>query len=84
MNKVSRRTIAQGSISVAAAALLSAELTSEAAASQPFMQEALRALNAALVSLENAVPNKGGHRARAITLVSQAIKEVRAGIAYAY
>ena len=70
-------------MSVAVAALLSAELTSEAAAAQPYMQEALRALNAALRSLENAAPNKGGHRARAMALVSQAIQEVRGGIAYA-
>ena len=47
------------------------------------MQDALRALNAALRSLDRAAPNKGGHRARAMALVEQAIQEVRAGIAYA-
>jgi hypothetical protein len=32
-------------------------------------------------ALEHAVPNKAGHRERALRLVEQAINEVRAGIA---
>jgi len=83
MTKISRRSLAQGTLGFAAAAVLTADLATEAAAAQPNMQEALRALNAALRSLDKAAPNKGGHRSRAMALVEQAIQEVRAGIAYA-
>ena len=83
MKDISRRSLAQGSLGVAAAAVLTAGFATEAAAAQPNMQDALRALNAALKSLDNADANKGGHRARAMALVEQAIQEVRAGIAYA-
>ena len=83
MKEMSRRSLAKGSLGVAAGALLTAQVPTEAVAAQPNMQEALRALNAALRSLQRAEPNKGGHRARAMALVEQAIQEVRAGIAYA-
>jgi hypothetical protein len=83
MNKMSRRSLATASLGVAAAAVLSPEGVMEAQAAQPNMQEALRALNAALRALQKAEANKGGHRNRAMALVEQAIKEVRAGIAYA-
>ncbi len=83
MTKISRRSVARGSLGLAAAAVLTADLTTEAGAAQPNMQEALRALNAALRSLERAPPNKGGHKLRAMSLIEQAIHEVRAGIAYA-
>ena len=83
MTEISRRSLAKGSLGVAAGALLTVDLATEVAAAQPNMQDALRALNAALNSLQRAEPNKGGHRARAMTLIEQAIREVRAGIAYA-
>nr|WP_239025342.1 hypothetical protein [Rhodoligotrophos defluvii] len=54
-----------------------------AAANQPFMENALANLREARANLENAVPNKGGHRERAIGLVDQAIAEVEEGIAFA-
>ena len=82
MGEMSRRSLAQSSLG-AAAALLTAGGATEATAAQPNMQDALRALNAALKSLDKADANKGGHRARAMALVEQAIQEVRAGIAYA-
>lgn len=82
MKDMSRRSLAQGSLG-AAAALLTVGSTTEVTAAQPNMKDALRALNAALSSLERADANKGGHRARAMALVEQAIQEVRAGIAYA-
>lgn len=82
MNKLSRRSLATSSLGVAAALLLPVRVT-EAQAAQPHMQEALRALNAALRSLQQAEANKGGHRGRAMALVEQAIQEVRAGIAFA-
>ena len=82
MQPVSRRSLAKVSLGVAAAALVLAETATEAAAFQPNMDEALRALEAAMASLSRATPNKGGHRERAMALVSEAIREVRAGVAY--
>ena len=52
-------------------------------ADQPRMEAALRDLRAAKESLDKAENNRGGHRARAIELVEQAIAEVKAGIAEA-
>lgn len=53
-----------------------------ATANQPHMVSALRALEGARAELIQAVPNKGGHRERAIQLVDQAIVQTREGIAY--
>ena len=53
-----------------------------AIAAQPNMVNALRALESARAELIQAVPNKGGHRERAIQLVDQAIVQTREGIAY--
>jgi hypothetical protein len=61
-------------------ALLSAGV---AVAQQPNMENALSQLQAARDSLLAARPNKGGHRDRALALVSQAIVQVQAGIAFA-
>jgi hypothetical protein len=83
MKNMSRRTLAKGALGAAAGALVTVDVGGEAVAAQPNMQDALRALNAALRSLQKAEPNKGGHRARAMALGEQAIQEVRAGIAYA-
>ena len=54
-----------------------------ASAQQPHMRAALDALRTARSELVAATPNKGGHRARAIALVNQAIDETNAGINYA-
>ncbi len=54
-----------------------------AVAQQPRMYAALDALRTARAELIAATPNKGGHRARAIQLVNQAIDETNAGIRYA-
>jgi hypothetical protein len=47
---------------------------------QPHMQAALSALKSALDNLNRAEADKGGHRANAMSLVNQAISEVKAGI----
>ena len=47
------------------------------------MDAALALLQNARAELEAAVPNKGGHRERAIELVDRAIVQVREGIAFA-
>jgi hypothetical protein len=49
---------------------------------QPHMQRALQALENARAQLEKAEHDKGGHRAKAIELINQAIVEVQAGIEY--
>jgi hypothetical protein len=49
---------------------------------QPHMQEALGDLQAAQGQLQIAEENKGGHRARALSLVNQAITQVQDGIAF--
>lgn len=54
-----------------------------ALAAQPHMQAALSALETAKVELEAAVPDKGGHRVKALADVNAAIGQVRAGIAFA-
>jgi hypothetical protein len=50
---------------------------------QPHMQNALAALQNAANELQQAEPNKGGHRERALQLVSHAIYEVQRGIEFA-
>jgi hypothetical protein len=52
-------------------------------AQQVHMQAALDALLSAQKHLDEAVADKGGHRAKAMRLVHQAVDEVRAGIEYA-
>jgi hypothetical protein len=50
---------------------------------QPNMEAALGDLRAARASLQKAVPDKAGHRDKAIGLVDQAIAQVQAGMAAA-
>ncbi|HEY9084742.1 MAG TPA: hypothetical protein VIN40_02175 [Candidatus Tyrphobacter sp.] len=52
-----------------------------ALAYQVHMQNALGDLNAAYHQLQVAIPDKAGHRVQAMSLVSQAISQVQAGIA---
>lgn len=50
---------------------------------QPHMQNALVSLQSAQSELQQAEPNKGGHRERALELVSRAISDVQLGIQWA-
>lgn len=68
-------------LSVGIAAL--AASTTEADADQPNMRNALAALEDARRYLQRASTGKGGHRARALELTSQAIAQVREGIRFA-
>jgi hypothetical protein len=68
---------------LALAALGVAFIAGRAIAYQPHMQNALGALQNAQSELQQAEPNKGGHRERALGLVSEAINEVQAGIKFA-
>jgi hypothetical protein len=65
------------------AALGLAFAAGRAVAYQPHMQNALSALQNAQSELQQATPNKGGHRERAMALVSDAIAQVEAGIGFA-
>jgi hypothetical protein len=49
---------------------------------QPKMEEALRLLREAKGHLEQATHDKGGHRAKAIEHVNEAIREVEEGIRF--
>jgi hypothetical protein len=49
-------------------------------AAQVHMQNALHALQNARAELNAALPDKGGHRVNAISLVDSAISETKAGI----
>ncbi len=49
---------------------------------QPHMAAALDELRSARAELQAALPDKGGHRVRAIELVDDAIGQVRRGIDY--
>lgn len=50
---------------------------------QPHMQQALDALRQAKRHLEEAIPDKGGHRSAAIKAVDEAISQTQKGIEYA-
>ena len=54
-----------------------------AMAAQPDMQAALASLQAARQEMQQARPNKGGHRERALGFINSAIAETEAGINYA-
>jgi hypothetical protein len=63
--------------------LVSVSFIAVANPGQPNMEAALGDLRAARASLQKAVPDKQGHRNRAIALVDQAIAQVQAGMAAA-
>lgn len=58
-------------------------VASAAPPDQPFMEAARADLQKAKTELNLAMRDKGGHRAKAVGLVNQAIGQVNAGIEYA-
>ncbi len=66
---------------IAASMVAGGLMTATAMAYQPHMWNALHALQTADAQLQVALPDKGGHRDNAISLINQAIAEVQAGIA---
>ena len=68
-------------VGLALAALVAAAATPAFALNQPHMQAAVDALNKAHAELTAATRDKGGHRARALQLVDQALMEARLGMA---
>jgi hypothetical protein len=82
-SKLTRRgLVATAATGVAAVGLLGASVES-ADAYQGNMERALASLFQALASLRESTANKGGHRARAMELVRDAITETQAGIEFA-
>lgn len=82
MNARLRRRPTIGGLAFAGALAL-AFAAGQAVAYQPHMQNALGALQNALSELQQAEPNKGGHRERAMALVSEAMSQVDLGIRFA-
>jgi hypothetical protein len=68
---------------ILAGSMFATLFSTPAMADQPYMQGALRALQNARASLETAATDKGGHRAKAIQLVDEAIRQVKVGVAAA-
>lgn len=68
---------------LSAAMLAMVPIVSSAAEPQTEMNEAIGHLKEARESLAHAAKNKGGHREKAMSLIDQAIEEVKAGKEYA-
>lgn len=80
MGKLSRRSVLS---TILPAAFLGLILPNRAkAADQPHMRDAQDALRKAKRELEDATPDKGGHRNKALRLVNQALDEVEKGIRF--
>ena len=81
--KTTRRGfVATAATGAAAIALLGASVNS-ADAYQGNMERALASLYQALGELRQATANKGGHRAKAMDLIEQAIAQTQAGVEFA-
>ena len=86
--KLSRRDslmslVGLGAATVAVAAGATALTATAASAAQPHMDIALDTLNTALHQLQDAMPDKGSYRVKAIAAVKAAIADVEAGIKWA-
>ena len=76
---LSRRVV---TVVALAAVLTGGFLMGRASADQPHMKAALGHLESAKAELEVATADKGGHRAKAIGLVNDAIAQVKKGIEF--
>ena len=82
-SQMTRRGFATAAVTGVAAAGVVAATASSAEAYQGNMERAVSSLYSALGELRQATANKGGHRARAMDLVQQAIAETQAGVEFA-
>jgi hypothetical protein len=80
MPRLTRREMLAASPVLGVAAALA--VPSVARADQPHMEAALDHLKAARKELQEASPDKGGHRGAALRLVNNAITEVERGVGY--
>ncbi len=71
-------------VTALAATLTAGVFIGQALANQPHMEAALDDLRAAKGELESAEHNKMGHRAEALRLTNEAIRETEEGIADAH
>jgi len=69
-------------IGLVALALVASFAAGRAVADQPRMEAALDHLQAARRELVQATSDKGGHRAKALALVDEAIEQVRRGMRF--
>ena len=81
MSKISRRDLAALAATGAVAALAVSATAAEAR--QPNMERAIDRLREARRALQDAPPNKGGHKERAMELIDRAIEQVKEGIVFA-
>jgi hypothetical protein len=81
MKKISSRTVL--TLLFIGALFIVTFIAGRVTADQPHMRAALSSLQVAKSELEQALPDKGGHRVRALEFVNQAIVEVQAGIEFA-
>jgi len=79
MNKIINTSV----ISVITGIMLTISADVALAKRQVAMENTLRALDRAERTLRKAIPNKGGHRVKALRLIRQAKEEVRRGIEFA-
>ena len=79
---VSRRSLFKFVLPAAAVAFFAPRRAKASAVDQPHMHAALESLRSAAHELEAASQDKGGHRARAMRLVRDAISECERGIEY--
>ena len=82
-DKITRRDAFASAAALAVGVAAVAAAPGEALADQANMRNALASLEDARRYLQQANTGKGGHRAKALELTSQAIGEVREGIRFA-
>ena len=82
-SQMTRRGFATAAVTGVAATGLVGATVSSADAYQGNMERAVSSLYQALGELQQATANKGGHRVKAMELVTQAIAETQAGIEFA-
>jgi hypothetical protein len=82
-SKLTRRGFAAAFVTGAAAIGLLGVSARTADAYQGDMERTLSALSLALSSLSESTSDAGGHRAKAVQLIQQAINETQAGIDFA-
>jgi hypothetical protein len=82
-SKYTRRGFAAAFVTGAAAIGLLGVSAGNADAYQGDMERTLSALSLALSSLSESTADAGGHRAKAVELIQQAINETQAGIDFA-
>lgn len=81
-SRINRRTVLNTIVPAALVGFAFPLRAKAAVADQPHMQAALDALRLARRELDQATADKGGHRAKAIGLVNDAINQVEKGIQF--